>query len=69
MKTIKHSIKLETVLDEKHEVAMRMLALPTPLRNAMINQMVNDLLVPKIEPILEELNKNGSYAILKVRQQ
>jgi hypothetical protein len=68
MKTIKHSIKLETVLDEKHEVGMRMLALPTALRNAMINQMVNDLLVPRIEPILEELNKNGSYAILKVRQ-
>jgi hypothetical protein len=68
MKSIKHSIKLETVVDEKSEVGMRMLALPTVLRNAMLNQMVNDLLVPKIEPILEELNKNGSYAILKVRQ-
>ena len=68
MKSIKHSIKLETVVDEKSEVGMRMLALPTVLRNAMLNQMVNDLLIPRIEPILEELNKNGSYAILKVRQ-
>jgi len=68
MKTIKHSIKLETLLDENSEVGMHMLALPTVIRNAMLNQMVNDLLVPKIEPILEELNKNGSYAILKVAQ-
>jgi hypothetical protein len=68
MKTIKHTLKLETVLDENSEVGMQMLALPTVLRNAMLNQMVNDLLVPKIEPILEELNKHGSYAILKVRQ-
>jgi hypothetical protein len=30
--------------------------------------MVRDLLVPKLEPILEELNKGGSYAILKVRK-
>jgi len=68
MKTIKHSIKLETVLDENHETSKRLLALPTPLRTTMLNQMVSDLVVPKLESILEELNKNGSYAILKVRK-
>ena len=68
MKTIKHSIKLETILDENHETSKRLLALPTPLRTTMLNQMVSDLVVPKLEPILEELNKNGSYAILKVRK-
>ena len=68
MKSIKHSIKLETVVDENSEVGIQLLALPTALRNTMLNQMVNNLLVPRIEPILEELNKNGSYAILKVRQ-
>jgi len=68
MKTIKHTLKLETVLDENSEVGMQMLALPTAVRNAMLDQMVNDLLVPRIEPILEELNQHGSYAILKVRQ-
>ena len=68
MKSIKHTIKLETVLDENSEVGMQMLALLSALRNAMLDQMVNDLLIPKIEPILEELNKHGSYAILKVRQ-
>jgi hypothetical protein len=68
MKSIKHSIKLETVLDETSDVGKRLLALPATTRNAFLNQMVNDLLVPRIEPILEELNKHGSYAILKVRQ-
>jgi hypothetical protein len=68
MKTIKHSIKLETVLDENHETSKKLLALPTPLRTTLLNQMVSDLLVPKLESILEELNKNGSYIILKVRQ-
>jgi len=68
MKSIKHSIKLETVLDENSEVGMRLLSLPAKVRNTMLNEMVNDLLVPRIEPILEELNENGSYAILKVRQ-
>jgi hypothetical protein len=68
MKSIKHSIKLETVLDENSEVGMRLLSLPTKVRNTMLNEMVNELLVPRIEPILEELNENGSYAILKVRQ-
>ena len=68
MKTIKHSIKLETVIDENSEVGARLLALPVALRTLMLNEMVNDLLVPRIEPILEDLNKHGSYAILKVRQ-
>jgi len=68
MKTIKHSIKLETVLDENHETSKRLLALPKPLRTTMLNQMVSDLVVPKLESILEELNKNGSYVVLKVRQ-
>jgi hypothetical protein len=68
MKSIKHSIKLETVLDENSEVGMRLLALPTEIRNTMLNEMVNDLLVPQLQPILDKLNKNGSYAILKVRQ-
>jgi hypothetical protein len=68
MKSIKHTIKLETLLDENSDVGKQLLSLPATTRNAFLNEMVNDLLVPRIEPILEELNKNGSYAILKVRQ-
>lgn len=68
MKTIKHQLLLETVIDEKHEVSSRLWALPPAIRVKLINEMVNDLLVPKLEPILEEMNKNGSYAIMRVRK-
>lgn len=68
MKSIKHTLKLETIIDEKSVVGMQLLDLPTSLRNTMLNQMVNDLLLPRLQPILDELNENGSYAILKVRQ-
>ena len=68
MKTIKHSIKLETVLDENHEISKRLLELPVELRTKLLNEMVNDLVVPKLKPILDELNKYGSHAILKVRK-
>jgi len=68
MTTIEHSIKLEMILDDKHITCQRILALPIEVRHSLLSQMVRDLLVPKLEPILEELNKNGSYAILKVRK-
>jgi hypothetical protein len=28
--------------------------------------MLRDLLAPKLQPILDHINENGSYAILKV---
>jgi hypothetical protein len=68
MKSIKHTIKLETVVDEKSVVGSQLLAMSATKRNKILTEMVNDLLIPRIEPILEELNNNGSYAILKVRQ-
>jgi hypothetical protein len=68
MKTIKHTLKLETVLDEKSAVGSQLLSMPVSKRNKIINEMVNDLLLPRLQPVLDELNENGSYAILKVRQ-
>jgi hypothetical protein len=69
MKSIKHTIKLETVVDEKSVVGMQLLAISAEKRNAILNEMVNDLLAPRIQPILDELNENGSYAILKLVQK
>lgn len=66
MKSIKHTIKLETVVDEKSVVGMQLLAISAAHRNAILNEMVNDLLAPRIQPILDELNENGSYATLKL---
>lgn len=68
MKTIKHALLLETVIDETHEVSAKLWALPPKVRVKFINQMVNDLIVTKLEPILNDLNKGGSFAIIKVRK-
>jgi hypothetical protein len=68
MKSLKHALLLETIVDEKSVVGMQLLDLPTSVRNTMLNQMVKDLLLPRLQPILDEINENGSYAILKVRQ-
>ena len=68
MISIQHSLKLETVIDENSEVGVRLLALPHEQQIELLDQCVNDLLVSRIQPVLEELNKNGSYAIMKVRQ-
>ena len=66
MKTIKHSLKFVTELDETNETAQRLLALPKPMQTAMLEQMLKDLVAPALKPIIDELNANSSYATLKV---
>jgi hypothetical protein len=36
------------------------------MRTVMLESMLKELLAPRIQPALDEINKNGSYAILKV---
>lgn len=69
MKTIKHAIKLETILDEKHELGKRFIALPRKEKKQILDQMAKDLLVPVIQNRLDELNENGSHVILKLAEQ
>ena len=66
MKTITHSLKFVTELDETNETAQRLLALPKPMQTAMLEQMLKDLVAPALKPIIDELNANNSYATLKV---
>jgi hypothetical protein len=66
MTTIKHSLEFITELDEKHPSVQQLLALPEEMRLQLLNEILKSSLAPKIQPILDELNLNGSYAILKV---
>jgi hypothetical protein len=66
MKTITHSLKFVTELDETNETAQRLLALPKPMQTAMLEGMLKDLVAPALKPIIDELNANNSYATLKV---
>lgn len=64
--SIEHSLKFVTEFDENHPVAKQALALPHSELVALLEGMLNELLVPALLPTIEDINKGGSYAILKV---
>ena len=66
MKTITHSLKFVTELDENNETAKQLLALPKAQQVEMLEGMLKTVLVPSIQPIIDELNEGNSYATLKV---
>lgn len=68
MVKIEHNLKFVTELDETHPIGIRLMALEESMRIQMLESMLKELLVPRIQPALDELNENGSYAILKVAE-
>ena len=66
MVKIPHSLHFITEVDETHPVGMQLLALSDSMRIVMLEGMLKELLAPRIQPVIDELNANGSYAILKV---
>jgi hypothetical protein len=68
MTKVEHTLKFVTEFDETHPIAMQALAIPHSELIAMLEGMLKDLLVPAISPVLDEINANGSYAILKVAE-
>ena len=66
MKTITHSLKFVTELDETNETAQHLLSLPKEIQTVMLEQMLKDLVAPALKPIIDELNAGTSYATLKV---
>jgi len=63
---IPHSLNFVTEIDETHPVGKQLLALSQEMRIAMLEDMLKELLAPAIQPVIDHLNENGSYAILKV---
>jgi len=66
MVQIPHSLNFITEVDETHPVGKQLLALSQEMRIAMLEDMLKELLAPAIQPVIDHLNENGSYAILKV---
>ena len=66
MVEIQHSLNFVTQFDENHPIAKQALALPHSELVTLLEGMLKDLLVPALLPTIEDINKNGSYAILKV---
>jgi hypothetical protein len=63
---IEHNLKFVTDFQDNHPVTQQVLNLPESMRIEMLESMLKDLLAPRLKPILDEINENGSYAILKV---
>jgi hypothetical protein len=68
MTKIEHSLKFVTEVDENHPIGMQLMALSEEMRIAMLEGMLRELLAPAIQPVIDLLNQNGSYAILKVAE-
>jgi len=66
MKTIEHSLRFITELDETNPTAQRLLELDKPTQALLLQAMLHDLLVPDIMPLIDNLNAGNSYATLKV---
>ena len=65
---VEHSLKFVTEFDETHPVGKSALSIPHSDLIAMLEGMLKDLIVPALAPVLDEINANGSYAILKVAE-
>jgi hypothetical protein len=66
MVKIEHYLKFVTEVDETHPVAQRLLQLSEIDQVQLLESMLKDLLAPRIQPALDEINERGTYAILKV---
>ena len=68
MVKVPHSLHFVTEVDETHPIGAQLLALEESMRVLMLESMLKDLLAPRIQPALDEINAGGSYAILKVAE-
>ena len=65
---VEHNLKFVTEFADNHPVTQQVMALDETTRIFMLESMLKDLVAPRLQPILDEINANGSYAILKVAE-
>jgi hypothetical protein len=63
---IEHNLKFVTDFKDDHPVTAQILNMDESTRILMLESMLKDLIAPRLQPILDEINEGGSYAILKV---
>ena len=66
MVKIEHNLKFVTEVDETHPVGIRLLSLSETDQVQLLESMLKELVAPRIQPALDEINERGTYAILKV---
>jgi hypothetical protein len=65
---IEHNLKFVTEFKDGHPVTQQVQMLDEDTRILMLESMLKDLVGSRLQPILDEINANGSYAILKVAE-
>ena len=66
MKTIKHSLHFVTELDENNPTAKKILDLSANEQIMILEQLLKEMVAPKLSKTLKELNENNSYATLRL---
>ena len=66
MITIEHSLRFITEVDETNPTGARLLMLDKPEQVLLLESMLKSLIAPTLKPAIDEINKGGSWAILKV---
>jgi glycine cleavage system protein P-like pyridoxal-binding family len=65
---VEHNLKFVTEFKSGHPITLAMAALPKQEQVQMLEEMLKELVGSRLQPILDEINANGSYAILKVAE-
>ncbi len=65
---VEHNLKFVTEFADGHPVTQQMKMLDETTQIEMLEGMLKDLVGSRLQPILDEINENGSYAILKVAE-
>ena len=68
MVSIAHSLNFVTEVDETNPTGARLLMLDKTQQVLMLESLLKELLAPKLQPALDEINAGGTYAILKVAE-
>jgi hypothetical protein len=63
---VEHNLKFVTEFKEGHPITHQVEMLDEHTRITMLEGMLKELVGSRLQPILDEINENGSYAILKV---
>jgi hypothetical protein len=65
---VEHNLKFVTEFKEGHPVTHQIQMLEENTRILMLEGMLKELVGSRLQPILDEINAGGSYAILKVAE-
>ena len=65
---VEHNLKFVTEFADNHPVTAQILNMDESTRIFMLESALREFVLPAIGPVLENINKGGSWAIVKVAE-